>query len=170
MKRVVFLLITGSFISFSLQRCDKEDPIQSILTGKLTSHSDCKSGRKSAETTKGIPDTLSCVNYSYDSLSNKLTLKHINAGFNCCPEKLYCEVTASKDTIIISEFETSSLCDCDCLYDLEFVLSGVDEKSYYIRFVEPYCGDQEKLIFDADLSENKTGSFCVKRNRYPWGL
>jgi hypothetical protein len=40
---------------------------------------------------------------------------------------------------------------------------------YRIKFIEPYSGEQEKLFFEIDFTNENTGSYCVSRNQYPWG-
>jgi len=47
-------------------------------------------------------------------------------------------------------------------------INGVDSKKYTIRFIEPYCGEKQKIIFGLDLAKDKNGSFCVTRKQYPW--
>jgi hypothetical protein len=170
MKRAIFIISTILVIIFPGCENSKEDPEKLTLTGSLVSHSDCKIGKKSLIGITEIPDTLSCVNYSYDSLSHKLDIEHINAGFNCCPDSIYCKVALRNDTITITEYEAKALCDCDCLYDMDMMVNGVASGKYFIRFIEPYCGEQEKIIFSLDLSKNKTGSFCVKITIYPGGM
>jgi hypothetical protein len=110
------------------------------------------------------------VEYNYNETSNKLIFNHINAGFNCCPQGFYCNVSLKNDTIIVEEFENSSLCDCNCLYDLEIELKGVEAKKYQIKFIEPYCGNQAKLEFPVDLASLEQGSYCATRTNYPWGI
>jgi hypothetical protein len=99
-----------------------------------------------------------------------LTVKHINAGFNCCPDSLYCKVDLEGDTILIQELENSTLCHCNCLYDLVIEIKGIDLKKYHVKFIEPYVADQNKLLFEIDLTEDSTGSYCVTRQQYPWGI
>jgi hypothetical protein len=139
------------------------------LSGKLISHSTCKS-IKSAGLDAETPTNQSCVEYSFDASNSRLSLKHINAGFNCCPDSIYCHVSLSHDTIIISESEESSLCNCNCLFDLEIEVSGVEAQEYQIKFIEPYAADQEKMAFGLNLLMDHAGSYCVTRTQYPWGI
>ncbi len=162
------LLVTLSF------GC-KEDSIQSTgneqipeFAGLLTSHTDCKRFQTASSLTDSS-DSSSCIEYSFDLDNHKLTLKHINAGFNCCPESLYCLISLLNDTIIIEEHEKISGCHCDCLFDLYIDINGVVAKKYHIKIIEPYCGDQEKLYFEVDFAVTQQGSYCVKRTGYPWG-
>ena len=110
------------------------------------------------------------MEYAYNQTSKELTFMHVNTGFNCCPQGFYCNLSLKNDTIIIEEFENSSLCDCNCLYDLNIEMKEVEAKKYQIKFIEPYCSDQEKIEFGVDLAVQTEGVFCVARNRYPWGI
>jgi hypothetical protein len=151
--------------------CEKNDNNNSlILTGKMTGSSDCKFNSKSTSEVLNTPDTLSCVEYSFDSENKVLTLKHINTAFNCCPDSLYCNIEFVGDTILIREHEKAATCRCNCLYDLNYEIKGVESKSYIIKFVEPYAGDQDKLLFEIHLTDTSTGSCCVERTQYPWGM
>jgi hypothetical protein len=172
MKKAVFSLLTVFCIAFMFFSCGKNDEINKELpmTGQLVGSSACKSNLKSSSLGSETPDTLSCVAYAFDPENNKLTLKHINAALNCCPNSVYCTIELHGDTILIQEFETSALCNCNCLYDLDIEITGVDLKKYLIQFIEPYASEQSKLLFAIDLTQNTQGSFCVTRKLYPWGM
>ena len=71
---------------------------------------------------------------------------------------------------MIEEKEEAAQCDCNCLYDLEIEIEGVEEQSYQINVFEPYALDQAKLSFSIDLKSEPSGSFSVIRKIYPWGL
>jgi len=170
MKTLIYLVAIIVVFLFIIPGCENEHDKQLTLSGTLINNSACKSGSTSAFETVSTPDTLSCIDYSFNDLDNKLTIKHINAGFNCCPESLYCNVSLIGDTIIITEQEAKAECRCNCLYDLDLVINGVDSKRYQIKVIEPYCGEQEKISFKVDLEKDKNGSFCVIRGVYPWGM
>lgn len=165
-KIIIFIL----FVCFTAgcEIDNKEDSIESI-TGRITSYSDCKN-LKSKDSLSEVEKTQSCIEYNYDSNKKKLHLKHINAGFNCCPGNLYCEISSSNNTIIIQEFEENPLCNCDCLFDIEFEIDRIEKRDYYLKIIEPYCADQEKLFFELKLESNSSGIYCVIRNLYPWGV
>ena len=170
MNSVIFKISILFFIGALVLGCEKEEKPPAEISGQLINNTQCKDFFKSASEGNITPDTLSCIEYTFNQTDSILTLKHINAGFNCCPEVLSCEVTASGDTLIIEEFEKSALCYCDCLYDLDIIINGVVEGSYHIKMVEPYALDKEELFFEIDLKEDKSGSFCVVRTQYPWGI
>lgn len=147
---------------------DQNDPAPSDISGSLTHNSECKSfiaGNLKFDTA----DTLSCVHYTYNPLDHKLIMVHYNAGFNCCPGELSCEVSIAGDTIIITEFEKEQMCNCNCLFDLDIELNNVDQENYMVKFIEPYAEGQAQLLFDMDLSSSSEGEYCVVRKGYPWG-
>jgi hypothetical protein len=160
---VLFLVI---FIGCS-NNPDEESSISPTV--KLLKSSACKN-LKSAGPTELTSDSLSCVNYLYDPASQKLSINHINTGFNCCPDTLSCKVHMSGDTIVISEFEKKAGCKCNCLYDLQMEVDAIPSGKYQIRMIEPYCGSQKPLIFGIDLKKDPVGSYCVVRKQYPWGI
>lgn len=168
MKTLIYSFLAGVSILILVYSCEneKENAKQLVLSGKIVSHSDCKSSK--SDTAFITADSLSCADYSFDGSTNKLFIKHINAGFNCCPDSLYCDVTISNDTIIIQEFEGKQQCNCNCLYDLDIEIEGVGSQKYQIKFIEPYCGNQEQIIFGVDFSAQKEGIYCVTRNHNPW--
>lgn len=162
-----FLLIAG--VIFSCQKNNEPATTNNIITGKLVSNSDCKSNLKSSGLYGNLADTLSCIEYVYDNTKNQLYIKHVNAGFNCCPGNLYCQFNLVGDTIFIEEFETTALCNCNCLFDLEIEIDGVMPQHYILAFIEPYAGNETKIMFGANFGSSASGSYCVTRKNYPWG-
>ncbi|MCF6366684.1 MAG: hypothetical protein L3J35_10835 [Bacteroidales bacterium] len=152
---IVFLVI----ITFA---CDNKI---STEDGKLITHSLCKNGKNLVYETNET-----CVEYSYNTESKTLNLKHINTAFNCCPGKLYCDISVKNDTIILEEIERKQDCNCLCLYDMEADVYNIEAKSYVIKYIEPYIGYYDELIFEIDLSVNISGNYCQERNNYPWGI
>jgi hypothetical protein len=51
---------------------------------------------------------------------------------------------------------------------LDIEINGIDAKIYQVEFIEPYSDEQEKIIFELDLTMEKEGSYCVTRKQYPW--
>ncbi len=164
--KLTILLIMGLFIHCETETINGSHKI----TGKLINSPSCKNDIKSTYNGIITPDSLSCVSYSYNELSKKLDINHINAGFNCCPKKIYCHINLMHDTIVIREFEAEALCDCDCLYDLHLEIYGLETGKYILKFIEPYRRHQKELISEIDLEKNKEGTFCAIRKEYPWGM
>ena len=168
MKTIITVSIISALAFFILAGChDENPPVTSGITGIVTDQSDCKlfqaTNFKFTEA-----DTFSCVHYLYDESTHKLVMTHINAGFNCCPEEIYCEIITHNDTIIIEEFENRQDCNCLCLFDLDIELQGIAEGAYIVKFIEPYAGNEEKLIFEMDLTSGIEGEYCVVRKGGPW--
>jgi len=165
MKKSSLLFICISVLLFS---CDKENASNSPISGGITNQSECKNN-KSFTGNLDIADSLSCISYTYDASVQKLVLTHYNAGFNCCPGNIYCEIESYNDSIVVTEYETRQDCNCLCLFDLEIELNGVQAKNYKIIFKEPYVDNQQELIFNIDLAFFNQGDYCVVRKEYPWG-
>jgi len=159
-------------IVIGLISCDNDSvgSKQSEIKGELVSNSSCKYDTMILSDSVSIPDTLSCVYYSYDKANMKLNIKHVNSAFNCCPELLSCDFSLQGDTIIIKEKEAAALCNCMCLYDLDMIISGIEFKKYILKFYEPYISENERISFEIDLNKESTGSFCVVRKFYPYGM
>jgi hypothetical protein len=168
MKSTIYSILVISILAILVYSCEKDKTKLLTMTGKLISNSECKRS-KSVDLKSDTPDSLTCIDYLFDISGNKLSIKHINAGFNCCPDSLYCNVSISNDTIIIQEFEKIAQCRCNCLYDLNIEIKEVETKKYQVKFIEPYSGEQAKLIFGLDLTKDKEGSYCITRKQYPWG-
>jgi hypothetical protein len=163
---VTFMVLTLSVLLIA--GCEKQKDPGTGIRGSVVNNSDCKYF-KSGDLKFNSADTFSCIYFTYDSTSREIVLQHINAGFNCCPGTLKCKVTTDKDTIIIREYERESACDCNCLFDLVIILEDVERDTYIVKFIEPYVGGRENLIFEMDLNSGIEGEFCVKRKGYPWG-
>jgi hypothetical protein len=166
MKRIVPLL----FLFGVLATCtsEPENPDEMELTIRLIGNPQCVY-LKSYEDQPEIPESQSCIEYAFDKDAGKLILRHIHAGFNCCPESLWCTVTYRNDTIIVKEFEKNMGCKCNCLYDLDLEVEGIEPGKYQLQIIEPYIGNQEPLGGLIDLYTLKQGCFCVIRSIYPWG-
>jgi hypothetical protein len=163
MKKTAFILLAGIMTIFA---CKKTESLTK-LDGKVNSISGCKAEKNSAQSNI---DSLnhSCVQYNYNTENQILSLKHINAVFNCCPKKINCEFSQKNDTIIITESETDGNCDCMCLYDIETEISELKAGSYIIKVAEPYLGNQVPIIFPVIITQQLSGEYCVERNNYPF--
>lgn len=160
-----FLFLSAIIISCS---SENENPEEMDLTIRLMGTPNCVY-LKSSTDLNDIPESQSCIEYAFDKDAGKLILKHIHAGFNCCPESLWCTVGYRNDTIIIEEFEKQMGCKCNCLYDLDLEVEGIEPGKYQLQIIEPYLSNQQPLIGLIDLYTLKQGSFCVTRSNYPWG-
>jgi len=136
--------------------------------GELTDRSACKSSWKDAAADT-IPPDQSCIEYNFDG-EGFLSLKHYNAGFNCCPGEITVDVSLEGNILTLTESEEMAECDCSCLFDLDIGVYFLEPGQYTIRVVEPYLPPGgEVLEFEIDLTTTPSGIYCVSRNGYPWG-
>ncbi|MEE9443458.1 MAG: dockerin type I repeat-containing protein [candidate division Zixibacteria bacterium] len=138
-------------------------------TGTLTARSDCKSFEKTSTASESTPTNQDCIEYQYDGVGT-LSLRHINAGFNCCPLDMIIDINIEDNIITIDESKVEGDCSCNCLFDLDYEIQNLPPGEYTIvvseRFTFP---DEELLEFSINLTSSPIGSFCVTRNYYPWG-
>jgi len=146
-------------------------PSDCPATGTLVNYTDCKTFQK-VSATDNISSDQDCIEYQYDGQSI-LEIKHINAGFNCCPDELLADITIVDNVITIEEVESleSGGCHCLCLFDLDLKIINLVPGEYTIRVIEPYVGpSEEQLEFTINLSSSpNSGIYCVMRGHYPWG-
>ena len=162
---IVWLGILGLITLTHFNGCKKADTIIPEQNAIEVTKTGCKTEFLiNTDTSK-----QDCIEYSFNN--NSLHIKHVNAAFNCCPNKVYSIANISHDTIYITEKEVlSQPCKCNCLYDIEYNIPNITDSSYVIIINEPYISDQaEKLIFITSPLTSSTGGFCKTRNTYPWG-
>lgn len=110
-----------------------------------------------------------CLHFQWIE-GDTLALTHLNTDFNCCPEGFTVDASISGDTLIISENEKSSLCDCICLYDLEYKITGIGHDIWWVRIGRPGAGKANAdLTCRIDLKALTSGDYCEDRSGYPWG-
>lgn len=128
----------------------------------------CKSFEKGAKDM--VPPDQDCIDYNYDGQS-VLSINHINAGFNCCPEELLAEFEIENGVITITESENldNGGCYCLCLFDFDYEIRNLPPGRYTIRVIGMYLGDDDPIEFTVDLpAEPYSGQYCVYRDHYPW--
>jgi hypothetical protein len=156
------LLLTGLLLAGC--GSDTAGPAAAGPIGRLVDLSGCKSGDLFGA--GGAPVVQDCIGYSYRL--GTLDLKHINAGFNCCPE-IDASVTVSGDTVLIVEEELVGGCHCLCLYDLRYEIHGLALGVYRVIVAEECLLETDvPLEFTMDLRASTTGLYCVSRDHYPW--
>lgn len=160
MKKLISLL--GLAVVFTA--CQKEMPGDPYAT--MDHHTGCKETSLKGGEGQGSSDD--CIEYFWDS--NLLTIKHKNAAFNCCPGRLTVSAGLKGDTLLLREHEEEALCDCDCLYDLEYTVYHIPSTVKVISIEEPYLrGEGIPLVFTVNLKRHPEGEFCLVRSKYPWG-
>lgn len=163
MKYTLFFLVMIIFLFGCKETVDPLD--QNKLTASVINESPtCKNSNSLALKMIDVLDTFSCIEYSYDVNNKQLLLKHINAGFNCCSSRFKSGLLLEGDTIIVEEYEEGEVCDCECLYDLDIVIENVSLQRYYFKI------NDDSLNFELDLKRESSGSYCVTKKEYPWGM
>jgi len=144
----VSALIDALFITADLSILP-DCPFSSGPAGEIVDHSSCKSHMTATA------DNEDCLEYNFDGVG-RLTLNHINAGFNCCP-------------VIAANISVEGGCLCLCLFDVSYEILDLAPGNYRISVIEPYAGGYDPpLEFMVDLSGATSGQFCVPRTVYPW--
>lgn len=170
MKRQLFvsylLILLLIFAGSCSTEPENSGPIN--LTIEILGKPQCNHS-KSVKFYTQTPASQSCLEYAFDKDNSRLILRHLNAAFNCCPDSLWCTVVLRNDTISIQEFEKHKGCKCDCLYDLDIEISGIESAKYQVQLIEPYAEGQDEICFKMDLLNHKQGLHCVYRTKYPYG-
>jgi hypothetical protein len=117
------------------------------------------------------PPNQDCIEYQYDG-EGMLLLKHVNSGFNCCPDDILAEITLVGNLITITEIEEppGGWCDCICLFDVDYQISDLPPGEYTITVNQLYLQPGDEILeFTVDLTSATSGEYCVQRDDYPWG-
>ncbi len=143
-------------------------PSTGVATGSVTDHSGCLDFGLAKAVASAPPDQ-GCVEYEYSN--NTLVLTHANAGLNCCPI-IVADIRVIGSDIIIEEIDSViAPCDCNCLFDINYVINNLPPGEYTLRVIEPYLHPEDTpLEFLIDLSEPTSGVHCEKRTHYPWAV
>ena len=107
MKAHLFVLVLLAVINI-FSGCKKEQEPAKSVESRIDHLSDCKTFPSDSAVEMS---SKSCVEYIYNVTRKELFLKHLNAGFNCCPGSLYCVAHYSGDTLYIEEFESGACND-----------------------------------------------------------
>ena len=154
-----FLLI--SIILFS--SCTKEDDKTTLISDPPTidniSHTGCKKLKSSNLVTQD------CVNYEVYN-NNYLKINRTNVAFNCCIDSVIVEIIENQNYYItIKETENAAPCNCNCLYDLEYIIGRLNYGIYTINIIEQYA---DTMTFTIDFNSSTIGEYCEDRTGYPW--
>jgi hypothetical protein len=118
-----------------------------------------------------VPPEEDCIEYNYDGTST-LLIRHINAGFNCCPLDIYSYISIAGNQITIYEYETfdtAGPCPCMCLYEIYYEINNLPPGEYTIE-IRGQCiwPDDDYLVYTTDLVSSPVGEYCLYRGYYPW--
>ena len=156
----IVLIIFCLIFMLSCETAQKLDP-----EGTLVSYEGCKNTGVASFSSEGLNSAdfgQECIEFGYSG--NVLRIKHINASFNCCLEKIVGTVSF-EGSIISIESEgilDNGGCHCLCLYDVVYEIYDLTPGSYII--VAPTFANSMEI----NLKNTPSGLFCEARNSYPW--
>jgi len=117
---------------------------------------------------QSIGPTDDCLQYEYTS-DGTLRIRHLGAGFNCCPGEVYADLAITENQILVVEMEKESACRCLCLYTVDYKVTNLKPGKYEIRVIELYVTEEDRpLVCTIDLTASPSGRCCVQRDHYPW--
>ena len=157
------IFIITLFCLFVVQSCRIGADLEA--DGALLSHSGCKNFDNEASQGRYTLSDSSheCLEYSY--AGNVLRIKHINAAFNCCLDKITGSVGIEGNIIRIESngiLTNGQGCFCDCLYDVEFEVKNLLPAVYRI-----VCSTFTHSL-EIDLTQTTSDRYCEPRDHYPW--
>lgn len=154
---------------------DSDSPAEpsEAISLTVTDHSDCKMFTAKSY---GVSASEECIVWEYDD-EGLLSIQHINSGFNCCVDALLASFDKAGNTITIIESEDleNGGCDCLCLYDIDYRISYLAPSTYKFIIIAPCMDtpttpDSDYITFSINLASEPSGSYCVERDYYPWGI
>ncbi len=162
------LAIALILTAFLLSSCgdDSAGPGQPQIVGTLIDYSAC-GGYVTAKTVAGVTSDQTAAAWAWDG-QGTLDLRHLNGAFNCCPQ-ISCKITVKENVITVTEMD-EGLCDCLCLTDVDYKITGLPAGPYLVKFEELYLLESDqKLEFPLILGTvAKCDTVYVTRNHYPW--
>lgn len=164
------LVLAALLLMTLVAGCDDESTgpgNQQQITGTLVAHSDCGGFDAGVDAFQSITSSQSAVAWEWDG-EGTLKLRHLNAAFNCCPE-ISCEFAFDENIITVLENDDGQ-CDCLCLFDADFQITGLTVGLYTIKFSEMYLEDGDlPLEFSVSLGASAAvDTVIVNRDHYPW--
>jgi hypothetical protein len=135
--------------------------------GSLIGQTGCKYMKDSPTDT--LPPNQDCLIYTYDG-QDRLTITHANTCFNCCILNTTAAFSYAGNMVTIDEGEVleEGGCDCQCLYDVEYEITGLPPGEYTFVVNGMYLGSNMPIEVTLDLTTAGSGQMCVTRTGYPW--
>jgi hypothetical protein len=168
---LAILCVMICLVLVTMGGCKKSTEVQPVPTGVLLQSNGCKNFLANAVgklNDFGPGPHEDCLEFQYNGIDT-LVLRHINAGFNCCPGEITADIDFNNRLITITEREQEQGCLCLCLFDLDYEVVNLVPGIYTIRIIEPYVeGGDEILELTLELWSATSGTHCVPRDYYPW--
>ena len=168
---LAFLCVMICLVLVTIGGCKKSTEAQPVPAGVLLQSNGCKNfpANAAGKLDDFVPGPHEdCLEFQYNG-TNTLVLRHINAGFNCCPGEISAEIDFNNRLITITEREQEQGCDCLCLFDLDYEVVNLVPGVYTLRIIEPYVDEGDQVLeLTLELWSSTSGTFCVQRDYYPW--
>ena len=151
MKTMTNILFLCGIIMFTAFSCKNNENLliseDRLLEVTNSTYNGCKS----------VNDSLDDVN-EYIELqtvdSNYLEVNHINVLFNCCPS-IIVQARVEDGVIICNEIDTLPLCNCMCLFDINYIIGPLEYNQYTFKLLRDYGKD----VFEFNIDFNKKTNF-----------
>lgn len=162
MKAILKIIALCGIIVISAYSCEKENGNKPkiedrILQVKDLTYDGCKELKRNSDS------IIEYIEY-YIVDSNYLALKHVNAVFNCCPEKIIVEAKLENGKIIYNSFHKVNGCRCYCLFDTYCMIGPLSFMKY--SFIINTYGIDEPIEFTLDFSKTTKGKYIIEREGY----
>lgn len=88
-------------------------------------------------------------------VGDRLSVSHLNATYNCCPEDIVVELTVGEWLILLTEREIlETPCDCMCCYEVSCTVGGLAPGAHTVEYRWfDYETDQEQCYGDVVVVE-----------------
>jgi len=147
MKTLLKIIFLCGIIVLSAFGCkDNENlliPEDRLLEVKYSTYIGCKSEKNSVD---DISEYIELQTVD----SNYLEVNHINVLFNCCPS-IIVQARVEDRVIICNEIDTLPLCNCMCLFDINYIIGPLEYNKYTFKLLRDYGKD----AFEHDIDFNK---------------
>lgn len=161
----------GLVLIFGIFSC-KENVTTVIPVASYLGHSEC-GNVWSQSRGSGLQNDIRAgqneiVQWSY--LNRTLTISHVNACFNCCPE-IGSEIKVDGNTILVTEVEIKGECHCLCLMTLKYEVTNLHTGNFKLKITSPYIPNHGGPVeVDINCSEGGSGRAEFVRGVYPWDV
>ena len=139
----LLIVLAAVFVGSTLMGCssDSDDTVDNQKEIELKNFSN--SGCKNRYMSRAEDDSNASFEYSvlHDGY---LYINHRNVMFNCCPGTIGADIQVDGNKILIGEYETEDMCDCDCPYDLGYEVGPLVEGKSYTIYIG-YKGQELKV-------------------------
>lgn len=161
-KNIILWMGAVLMLAVGMGSCSKDDE-ETIEPANFHvrnfANSGCKMSLDAREMTRTTYAIDECIEYKAMK-GGYLSIKHVNAVFNCEPGELKMQATLEGNVIKILETEEQSLANCICPYDLYCEVGPLSEGNYNIVIYKgSYQEGGEYANFNISYKSGLDGKF-----------